>query len=314
MQGRDLMKAAYIEKFGGPEVLQYGDLPDPMAGPGEVVVDVHAATVNAADWKFRAGEYARHANMKFPQVPGRDFSGVVSAVGAGADLKVGDAVFGVLAAGKEGTYCEKIAIAANLVAKKPDSLSHINAAALALAGLTAINSLEDTLHLKRGEKILIQGGAGGVAGFAIQFAKHLGATVVTTTSAGNMAYVKSLGADEVIDYNAQNFTRTVAGCDALFETVGGDVAKQSYAVLKPGGRAAFIASGAEAPKPDRTDVTGLRPPVPRSRKAMERIAEFWTAGAIKPPEVKLYKLAQAAEAHRMSQGRHFRGKLVFQVR
>ena len=308
------MKAAYIEKFGGPEVLQYGDLPDPMAGPGEVVVDVHAATVNAADWKFRAGEYARHANMKFPQVPGRDFSGVVSAVGAGADLKVGDAVFGVLAAGKEGTYCEKIAIAANLVAKKPDSLSHINAAALALAGLTAINSLEDTLHLKRGEKILIQGGAGGVAGFAIQFAKHVGATVVTTTSAGNMAYVKSLGADEVIDYNAQNFTRTVAGCDALFETVGGDVAKQSYAVLKPGGRAAFIASGAEAPKPDRTDVTGLRPPVPRSRKAMERIAELWTAGAIKPPEVKLYKLAQAGEAHRMSQGRHFRGKLVFQVR
>jgi len=308
------MKAAYIEKFGGPEVLQYGDLPDPMAGPGEVVVDVHAATVNAADWKFRAGEYGRHANVKFPQVPGRDFSGVVSAVGAGADLKVGDAVFGVLAAGKEGTYCEKIAIAANLVAKKPDSLSHINASALALAGLTAINSLKDTMHLQRGEKILIQGGAGGVAGFAIQFAKHLGATVVTTTSAGNMAYVKSLGADEVIDYNAQNFTRTVAGCDALFETVGGDVAKQSYAVLKPGGRAAFIASGAEAPKPDRTDVTGLRPPVPRSRKAMERIAEFWTAGAIKPPEVKLYKLAQAAEAHRMSQGRHFRGKLVFQVR
>jgi len=308
------MKAAYIEKFGGPEVLQYGDLPDPAAGPGEVVVDVHAATVNAADWKFRAGEYARHANVNFPQIPGRDFSGVVSAVGAGADLKVGDAVFGVLGAGKEGTYCEKIAIAANLVAKKPDSLSHVNAAALALTGLTAINSLEDTLHLKRGEKILIQGGAGGVAGFAIQFAKYLGATVVTTTSAANIAYVKSLGADEVIDYNAQNFTRAVAGCDAVFETVGGDVAKQSFAVLKPGGRAAFIASGAEAPKPDRGDVTGLRPPVPRSRKAMERIAELWTAGAIKPPEVKLYKLAQAAEAHRMSQGRHFRGKLVFQVR
>jgi NADPH:quinone reductase-like Zn-dependent oxidoreductase len=308
------MKAAYIEKFGGPEVLQYGDLPDPVAGPGEVVVDVHAATVNAADWKFRAGEYGRHANVKFPQIPGRDFSGVVSAVGEGADLKVGDAVFGVLGAGKEGTYCEKIAIAANLVAKKPDGLSHINAAALALTGLTAVNSVEDTLHLKRGEKILIQGGAGGVAGFAIQFAKYLGATVVTTTSAANIDYVKSLGADEVIDYNAQNFTRVVSGCDAVFDTVGGDVAKQSFAVLKPGGRAAFIASGAEAPKPDRTDVTALRPPVPRSRKAMERVAELWSAGAIKAPEVKLYKLSQAAEAHRMSQGRHFRGKLVFQVR
>jgi NADPH:quinone reductase-like Zn-dependent oxidoreductase len=308
------MKAAYIEKFGGPEVLQYGDLPDPVAGPGEVVVDVHAATVNAADWKFRGGEYGRHSNVKFPQIPGRDFSGVVIAVGEGADLKVGDAVFGVIAAGKEGTYCEKIAIAANIVGKKPEGLSHIDAAALALAGLTAVNSVEDTLHLKRGEKILIQGGAGGVAGFAIQFAKHLGATVVTTTSAANMAYVKSLGADQVIDYNAENFTRVVSGCDAVFDTVGGDVAKQSFAVLKPGGRAAFIASGAEPPKPDRTDVTALRPPVPRSRKAMERVAELWSAGAVKTPEVKLYKLSQAAEAHRMSQGRHFRGKLVFQIR
>jgi NADPH:quinone reductase-like Zn-dependent oxidoreductase len=308
------MKAAYIEKFGGPEVLQYGDLPDPAAGPGEVVVDVHAATVNAADWKFRAGEYARHSNVKFPQIPGRDFSGVVSAVGDGADLKVGDAVFGVLGAGKEGTYCEKIAIPAALVAKKPDGLSHINAAALALTGLTAINSVEDTLKLQRGETILIQGGAGGVAGFAIQFAKYLGAKVITTCSAANVAYVRGLGADQVIDYNAENFTRVVSGCDAVFDTVGGDVAKQSFAVLKPGGRAAFIASGAEAPKPDRGDVTALRPPVPRSRKAMERIAELDVAGAVKPPEVKLYKLSQAADAHRLSQSRHFRGKLVFQVR
>jgi NADPH:quinone reductase-like Zn-dependent oxidoreductase len=308
------MKAAYIEKFGGPEVLQYGDLPDPVAGPGEVVVDVHAATVNAADWKFRAGEYARHSNVKFPQIPGRDFSGVVSAVGDGADLKVGDAVFGVLGAGKEGTYCEKIAIPAALVAKKPDGLSHINAAALALTGLTAINSVEDTLKLQRGETILIQGGAGGVAGFAIQFAKYLGARVITTCSAANVDYVRGLGADQVIDYNAQNFTRVVSGCDAVFDTVGGDVAKQSFAVLKPGGRAAFIASGAEAPKPDRSDVTALRPPVPRSRKAMERIAEVFMTGGVKPPEVKLYKLAQAADAHRLSQSRHFRGKLVFQVR
>ena len=308
------MKAAYIEQFGGPEVLQYGDLPDPVAGPGEVVVDVHAATVNAADWKFRGGEYGRHSNVKFPQIPGRDFSGVVSAVGDGADLKVGDAVFGVLGAGKEGTYCEKIAIPAALVAKKPDGLSHINAAALALTGLTAINSVEDTLKLQRGETILIQGGAGGVAGFAIQFAKYLGAKVITTCSAANVDYVRGLGADQVIDYNAENFTRAVSGCDAVFDTVGGDVAKQSFAVLKPGGRAAFIASGAEPPKPDRSDVTALRPPVPRSRKAMERIAELYVAGAVKPPEVKLYKLSQAADAHRLSQARHFRGKLVFQVR
>jgi NADPH:quinone reductase-like Zn-dependent oxidoreductase len=308
------MKAAFLEKFGGPEVLQYGDLPDPVAAAGEVVVDVHAASVNAADWKFRNGEYARHALVKFPQIPGRDFSGVVSAVGNGADLKVGDAVFGVLAAGREGTYCEKVAIAAAIIAKKAATLSHPNAAALALTGLTAVNSLEDTLQLKRGETILIQGGAGGVAGFAIQFAKRIGARVITTTSAANRDYVRSLGADEVIDYNAQDFTKVVSGCDAVFDTVGGDVAQKSFAVLRPGGRAAFIASGAEAPKADRSDVKSLRPPVPRSRKAMERVAELFATGAVRPPEIKTYRLAEAADAHRLSQSRHFRGKLVFQVR
>jgi NADPH:quinone reductase-like Zn-dependent oxidoreductase len=306
------MKAAFFMEFGGPEVLQYGDVPDPVAAADEVIVDVHAATVNAADWKFRSGEYSRHAQVKFPQIPGRDFSGVVAK--PGGDLKVGDAVFGVLEPGKEGTYCEKIAIRAAVIGKKPAQLSHVDAAALALTGLTAIDSLEGTLKLKRGETILIQGGAGGVAGFAIQFAKYLGARVITTTSAANMGYVRGLGADEVIDYNAQDFTKVVKDCDAVFETVGGEVAQKSFAVLKPGGRAAFIASGAQPPKPDRSDVTALRPPVPRSRQAMERIAQLYTVGAVKPPEVKLFKLSRAAEAQRMSQGRHFHGKLVFQVR
>ncbi len=309
------MKAAFIERFGGPEVLKYGDLPDPAAAPGEVLIDVHAASVNAADWKFRAGQYARHAQTKFPQIPGRDFSGVIGALGSGVDdLKLGDAVFGVLEAGREGTYVEKIAVKAAVVARKPGGLSHVNAAAVALTGLTAVNSLEDTLQLKAGETILIQGGAGGVAGFAIQLAKHIGARVITTTSAANRDYVRGLGADEVIDYNAQDFTKLVSGCDAVFDTVGGDVAQKSFTVLKPGGRAAFIASGAEAPKPDRPDVTSLRPPVPRSRKAMERVAELVASGAVRPPEVKLYRLSQAADAHRLSESRHFRGKLVFQVR
>ena len=121
------MKAAFIEQFGGPEVLKYGDLPDPVAAPGEVVVDVVAASVNAADWKFRAGQYARTCpRQNFRQIPGRDFSGVVSALGGGVgDLKLGDAVFGVLDAGREGTYCEKIAIKAAIVAQEADGLSHV---------------------------------------------------------------------------------------------------------------------------------------------------------------------------------------------
>ncbi len=308
------MKAAFFEQFGDPEVLKFGDLPDPVAAPGEVVVDVVAASVNAADWKFRAGQYPKKGETIFPLIPGRDFSGVVGALGNGVDLKVGDAVFGVLDAGRDGTDCEKLAIKASLVGKKPERLSHVNAAALALTGLTAINALADTLQLKRGEKILIQGGAGGVASFAIQFAKHLGARVITTTSAPNVDYMRELGADEVIDYTKQDFTKAVSGCDAVFDTVGGDVAQKSFAVLKPGGRAAFIASGPEAPKPERSDVTSLRPPVGRSRQAMERIAKLFEEGAIRPPETKLFRLSQAVEAHRLSQSRHFRGKLVFQVR
>src|SRR6266513_2057773 len=306
------MKAVFIEHYGGSEVLKYGDLPDPVAAPGEVVIDVAAASVNAADWKARAGQYAQ---SKFPLVLGRDFSGVVSTVGSGAeDLKKSDSVFGVCEAGQEGAYAEKIAVKAAIIAKKPDGLSHANAAALALTGLTALSAVEDTLKLNRGETILIQGGAGGVAGFAIQLGKHVGARVITTASAANRDYVRGLGADEVIDYNAVDFTQAVRDCDAVFDTVGGDVAQRSFAVLKPGGRAAFIASGAQAPKPTRDDVTSLRPPVGRARRHLDRIAELFQAGAIRPPAIKLYRLSEAADAHRLSESRHFRGKLVFQVR
>ena len=307
------MKAAYFMKNGGPEVMQYGDVPDPVAGPGQVLVDVHAASVNGADWKVRAGQYA--PITEFPYIPGRDFSGVVSAVGAGVtDLKVGDAVFGVCDVGTEAAYAETVAIRAAIVAKKPASLSHVECAALALTGLTALVSVEDTLQLKKGETILVQGGAGGVASFAIQDAKHIGARVITTASAANHDYLRRLGADQVIDYNAQDFTKAVSDCDAVFDTVGGEVAKRSFAVLRPGGRAAFIASGNAAPPSPRPDVASLRPKVGRDRTHLDRISALVTSGAVRVPEIKTYKLSEAAAAHRVSEGRHFRGKLVFQLR
>jgi NADPH:quinone reductase-like Zn-dependent oxidoreductase len=306
------MKAAYIQRFGGPEVLKYGDLPDPVAGPGQIVVDTVAASVNGADWKVCAGDYKE---AKFPLILGRDFSGVVSALGAGVDdLRVGDEVFGVLEAGRDGTYAEKIAIGAAVVAKKPAGLSHVDAAALALTGLTALCSVEDSLKLKSGETILIQGGAGGVASFAIQLAKHIGAHVITTASTANLDFVRALGADQVIDYKTTDFTKVVKNCDAVFDTVGGDVALRSFAVLKPGGRAAFIASGAQAPKPDRSDVSALRPAVGRDRPHLERIAELYRAGAIRPPDVTLFDLANAADALGVSAARHLKGKLVLKVR
>jgi NADPH:quinone reductase-like Zn-dependent oxidoreductase len=307
------MKAAYFDRHGGPEVLRHGERPDPVAGPGEVLVEVHAASVNAADWQVRLGSYAQAPSL--PHILGRDFSGIVAALGAGvSDLKVGDSVFGVLDVGREGAYAEKLAVKAAIVAAKPADLSHIEAAAVALIGLTAVVSIEDTLNLKAGETILIQGGAGGVAGFAIQLARHLGAHVVTTASAENLGYVRGLGADEVIDYNAVDFAAVVTGCDAVFDTVGGEVATRSFAVLRPGGRAAFIASGATAPVPPRDDVRSLRPNVARTRARLERVVELLRAGAVRVPEITVYPLAEAAAAHRVSQSRHLRGKLVFKVR
>lgn len=307
------MKAILFTQHGGPDVLTYGEVPDPIAGPGEVVVDNHAASINAADYKVRLGG-ARH-HLKFPHILGRDFSGIVSAVGTGVtDLAIGDAVFGVLDQGIEGAYAEKVAIQAAIIAKKPASLGHAEAAALALTSITALWALEDCAQLKAGETILIQGGAGGVAGFGIQFAKHVGATVITTASANNHDYVRSLGADRVIDYNAEDFTKAVSDCDVVFDTVGGEVQVRSYDVLKPGGRLVWIAAAPDGYKPTRDDVRTLRPNVARDRKHLQRMLQLLTVGAVWPPTITRYPLAEAATAHRVSESRHLQGKLVLQVR
>jgi NADPH:quinone reductase-like Zn-dependent oxidoreductase len=307
------MKAMVLTGHGGPEMLRYGDVEDPKPAADEIVVDVHAASVNAADYKVRLG--GSGYNVRFPHILGRDFSGVVAARGEGvSDFAVGDDVFGVLDTGIEGAYAEKLAIKAAIVARKPDRLSHLQAAAMALTGITAIWAIEDTAKLQAGETILIQGGAGGVAGFAIQLAKYLGATVVTTTSAANADYVRSLGADRVVDYNAEDFTKTVSGCDVVFDTVGGEVQTRSYSVLIPGGRLVWVAPAPAGSRPPRSDVTVLRPAVTRDRAHLQRITALLDAGAVSPPPITRYDLADAAEAHRVSEGRHLRGKLVLAVR
>ncbi|MGH7094573.1 MAG: NADP-dependent oxidoreductase [Stellaceae bacterium] len=307
------MKAALITAHGGVDVFRYGDTPDPVAGPGDVVVDIHAASVNASDYKVRLGSY--DSKLKFPYILGRDFSGVVAAVGPGVpDLKIGDEVFGVCDAGIEGAYAEKIAIKAAIIAKKPAKLSHDEAAAMALTSLTAIWALEDTAKLQKGETVLVQGGAGGVAGFAIQLAHHIGATVITTASARNHDYVKSLGADRVIDYGTADFTTLGRVCDVVFDTVGGEVQVRSYDVLKPGGRLVWIAAAPSGFKPSRDDVQVLRPRVARDRAHLERMTELLAAGAVWPPAIHRFRLADVAEAHRVSETRHLQGKLVLTVR
>jgi len=309
------MKAIYIEEHGGIDILKFGDLPDPIAAPGEVVIDIHAASVNAADWKRRKGGGILAPIKNFPYVLGRDFSGVIATLGDGVtDFKIGDPVFGVCSFGQEGTYAEKIAVDAAIIAEKPKSLTHVQAASLALIGITALASIEDAIQLKSGEKILIQGGAGGVAGYAIQLAKSIGATVVTTASSDNHDYVRQLGADEVIDYKTSDFTTIVSDCDAVFDTVGGDVTERSFACLKPGGRLASIASGHEAPTTQRNDVQSLRPKAIRDRKYLDRIVELFESGAIPLPDIACYPLTKAADAQHVSESRHLHGKIVLEVR
>ncbi len=309
------MKAIRMDEYGGPEVLQFCDMPEPAAGAGKIVVDIHAASVNPVDWKLCAG-YRRDAlKLDFPHILGLDFSGVVREAGAGVtDFAPGDAVVGVGEQNARGAYAEAIEIDAGNVAKKPATLSHAEAAAIALVGLTALVSLEDVAKLAAGETVLVHAGAGGVGGFAVQYAKHVGARVYATASAQNHDYVKSLGADEVIDYTARDFTEAVPECDVVYDTIGGDVHARSFSVLKPGGRLIYIARPPDGFEQPRDDVEVLRPQVGRDRRHLERINELVAAGAVRAPEITRFPLAEVAAAHELSKTGHVRGKIVLDVR
>ena len=301
--------------YGGPEVLEYADAPDPVAKTGEIVVEVHAVSLNPADWKVREGLRKNDVKARFPHILGRDFSGVVRETGDGvSDFQAGDPVFAVNEQGREGAYAEAIAIPEALAARKPDFLSHAEASALAMTGLTTLRALEDEAKLKTGETILIHAGAGGVGGFAVQYARHVGAAVYTTASETNHEYVKSLGADFVIDYKKVDFTEAAPPCDVVFDTIGGEVHARSFALLKPGGRLVHIAAGPPGFSPPREDVRVIRPNVRRDRAHLARILELAESGAVRPPHIQEMPLADAAAAQEISKTGHVRGKIILRVR
>jgi NADPH:quinone reductase-like Zn-dependent oxidoreductase len=309
------MKAVLMEGYGGAEVLRFGEAPDPVAGPGEIVVEIHAASVNPADWKVREGLRRDSIPLAFPHILGRDLSGVVRAAGPGVkDFAPGEAVFAVTDQGQDSAYAEAIAIKAALAAKKPAALSHAEAAALALTGLTTLVALEDVARLAASETVLIHAGAGGVGSFAVQYARHVGARVLATASARNRDYVLGLGADEVIDYRSQDFTQAVPVCDVVFDTLGGEVHRRSFAVLRPGGRLVYIAPPPDGFAPPRDDVTVVRPNVARDRQHLERILELVAAGVVRPPAIECLPLAEAAAAQELSKAGHVRGKIVLTAR
>jgi NADPH:quinone reductase-like Zn-dependent oxidoreductase len=308
------MRAIEINKFGGTDVLNLVEIPQPVISSNEVLINIFATSVNPADSKMRQGLYPTDEKFIFPYILGRDFSGVIETCGDSVtEFKSGDPVFGVLPAGREGTYLEKLAIDADLVAHKPNSLSHNDAAAIALTGLTALVAIEDNLKLTADEKILIHGGAGGVGSYAVQLAHHIGAEVVTTASPINHEYLYNLGADKIIDYNTEDFEQILSNIDVAFDLIGGEVHERTLNILNTGGRIAYVAPLLKNAKPPRSDIKIIRPNVNRDRAHLLRIIELYELGAVVAPETKILPLENIREAHNLIETNHVRGKIILNI-
>jgi len=230
------MKAYFIDRYGKQNG-RMGDVPEPLPGSHDVLIEVHAASVNVLDSKIRSGEFKLILPYSLPLVLGNDCAGVVIEVGAAVKgFKPGDAVYARVPEQRIGTFAERIAVDQNAVALKPANLSMEQAAGIPLVALTAWQALVDIARLQKGQKVLIHAGSGGVGTIAIQLAKHLGAVVATTTSTANVEWVKALGADVVIDYKQQHFERELRDYDVVLNSLGTDVLENSLKVLKPGGQ------------------------------------------------------------------------------
>src|SRR5687767_13573619 len=239
--------------------MKAGEAAEPVVGDHDVLVDVHAAGVNMLDAKIRDGEFKLLIPYKAPFVLGHDLAGVVTRVGpAVARFAVGDEVYARPRDGRVGTFAERIAVHEDDLATKPASLSMAEAASVPLVALTAWQALVERAHLQPGQKVLIHAGSGGVGTYAIQLAKHLGATVATTTGTSNVEWVRDLGADIVIDYRTKDFETVVHDYDVVLDSQGGDTLAKSLRILKPGGAAIGIAG---PPDPDFARQQGLRPPL-----------------------------------------------------
>lgn len=305
------MKAVQIHAYGGPEVLKYEDAPRPTAQAGEILVRVHAAGVNPVDWKVREGYLKEMMPVQFPLILGYDVAGTVEAVGAGVtEFAPGDAVYADM---KGGGYAEYVAFPATNAARKPQSLDFAGAASLPVAALTAWQALFDHAHLTAGQTVLIHAASGGVGHLAVQLAKNKGAHVIATASARNHDFVRSLGADEVIDYNTIQFEDVAHDVDVVFDTMGGDTQERSWGVLKPGGILVSIVSPDTEQQAQAHGKRGVIFHAQDSGAQLTEIAALIDAGKLKPHVERVFALADVRQAHETSQGGHVRGKVVLQV-
>ena len=308
------MKAVRIHEYGGPEVLRYEEAPRPLAGAGEVLIRVHAAGVNPVDWKVRAGFAKDRLKYKMPFIPGWDLSGVVEGAGPGVlRLKVGDEVYSRPDIARDGSYAEYIVVKETEVARKPQSVDHVHAAAVPLAALTAWQALFDGAKLAAGQTVLIHGAAGGVGSFAVQLAKIKGARVIGTASKKNHEYLRSLGADETIDYNTTKFEDVVHNVDVVLDTITGETADRSYPVIKKGGVYVSILMPPSQEKAAAHGVRAVHTFVQANGEQLSEIAKLVDSGKLKITIEKVFPLAEARAAQELNAQGHTRGKIVLRV-
>jgi NADPH:quinone reductase-like Zn-dependent oxidoreductase len=306
------MNAIRLHQYGGPEQLFYEYAPTPKPAQGQVLVRVQVASVNPFDFKLASGAFKTLIPLTFPFTPGGDFAGVIDSVGAGVrEFKRGDAVFGNSPHG--GAYAEFVCVPVSLLASKPAKLTPIDAASVPVAAQTAWQALFDQGRLDRGQIVLIHGAAGGVGTFAVQLAHWKGARVLATGSADSIEYLRSLGADQVIDYRATPFESVIKGVDVVLDLVGGETQKRSYDVIKPNGR---LVSTVQPPAQDEASkhkVSATFFSMQPSDKGLNQLADLLGSGALKTVVTKRYPLANTAEAWKQQMSGHSRGKIVLEV-
>jgi NADPH:quinone reductase-like Zn-dependent oxidoreductase len=305
------MKAVRIHEFGGPETLRVEELPLPAPAAGEVRIRVMAASVNPVDYKMRKGGYL--APEALPLTLGRDVAGVVDAVGEGEGaFAVGDAAYAMLDR-DHGGYVEFVTQKAEHCARKPARLDAVQAAAVPLAGLTAWQGLFDHGGLQSGQRVLIHGAAGGVGHLAVQFARARGAVVIGACSAEDVAFVKSLGATQVIDYHAQRFEDEVREVDLVYDLVAGATQDRSWAVLKEGGTLISTLTEPDKAKAAEKKARSARYMAQPNGGQLAEIARLIDEGAVMPQIARVFPLEAAAEAETVLEKEHVRGKIVLEV-
>lgn len=307
------MKAVTIHEFGGPEELLYEDMPVPEFGPGEILVKVHATAINPVDWKIREGQ--TKGNIKFPFILGWDVAGAVEATGnLVSRFKTGDLVFALADFTRNGAEAEYVVVKTDAAAHIPSTISIEEAAATPLAALTAWMMLFDKANLQPGQRILIHAASGGVGSFAVQLAKIAGAFVVGTTSDENIDYVKFLGADEVIDYKSEDFSKKFNDYyDVVLDTIGGETQKKSFKVLKKGGVLVTTVQIEDKNLAEKYGVTLQSGLVMPNGSRLQEIAGLIDEGKLKIFIDKTYDLKEVRAAQEYSQTGKVRGKIIVKV-